>query len=1749
MLMSRFKVSHLFMKKYSHKKINKNNQLGADTKNRSLFYWVFSSPIYVLVSLALVFSFAVPKTFAADIAPTVQNVGTQVSGTTDITTSLPTYADGDLLLLFVFWDRGDYAIPDLSAGGWTQVQHTESSNAQFQTGLTVYSKVATSSVAAPIVTLNLAASTIVRTVIVSFNDATGVDVKDGAASTGTGITSFDAPSITTTDTNTLVLNAIVSRNTENVTAPNTEIYNDGAFGANNQTSISTFTQASAGSTGAQTFTGANMYRPSTVSIALLGSDSPVGSVINLSGTLYSDEGVTPITSGKTIKVAVGTSTVSTHSTTTDSGAGTWTITATDSSNIATSTPFVVYMDGDSTSAVTVTKASSTNDITGIDLYQNRVVLKHEATSGTSTTISDLSIYDNDDDTDIPYWANSGTLVVATGTELHIASSTVFAPGGPVTLQSGSATAEDGTLHLPYNSTYTAGGLTSIGGSFNASSTSTFTPHASGLLFTSTSTGRTVSGFTDMGDLTFNGSGGGWTFADNATTSDFTITAGSVTAPSQLAVAGDYTNEGTFNANSGTVTFNGADVQTATGTMTGSSAFSALTINNTSANGTTSRSIIFGTVASTTGTFTMLASTSAQFPENATSTFQNINFSGALDSPVWLRSNATSTKWGMYVPGTQIAVSYVDVRDNNASSSEGFIIASNSTDSGNNSGWNFLDPLAAKVWNATDWNTYVKLTIDANKVDDDLTDFPVYVDLSDLGDDFWNGINNGGGDIRITTDDGSPVELPREVVFADTGTDTGELHFKANSISSTTNTIFRIYYNGTTTDDYEDDATYGAENVWSNDYAAVYHLDDDPSGGAGAILDSTANARHGTSNGSMLTGDEVSAQMGNGLDFDGTQNVVISGLMGSSSNVTLSVWVDTDSLDSSGVELVSLGDNIAITNYVSVSGLGGFYRHSTDWNTTDSGVPTAGQGWKYVTYTLDDAGDEQILYVDGEVEVTTGYTEALVYDQGSDTYLAVHGNGATNRDLNGRLDEVRIASTTRTSAWVSAEYANQYEPQGFYSTSTVVKEFNDTDWVYYDTITIQSTNISSTLTDFPVYVDLSDLSDRFWTMTNEGTDIRVTNISKTELPRELVSASTSARTGELHFKADTISSSTDTEFRIYYNGTTTRDYLRNETYGSENVWTNNYVGVWHFNEDPAVAGSRGILDSTSYENHGTDSGGMSASNIFSSGVVGQAYTFDRVDGTYIDVGDPSDGSLDFGAGQEFTLSSWLKSGDTTNSQYVFDKRLSTGYQLRYTTVGGFFLRIDEGASNRDVATSQTVMNDSWHYVVAGRSTTQAFIYVDDNAPDTVADASLANLSETQPLTFGGPGEFWDGELDEMRISSTVRSAAWIAAEYLNQSNTSGFYATSSIQAGTLTLANHTVGQADNAFAFQNRDDYEAFAFKLTPATENATVTTLTLNVFGISEDLDTSSISDIKLYEDTDNDGVFDGGDIIIDATGVFVFSGQSGTITFDGDFLVDIATDYLVTFDTSNIDTGESLTIDLLPSNISAVGDTTWIPITPTGAVDSIQHIRGSSRGAGGSIASIGGAAPQGREVVEGGGAGGGSVVGEETDGDNIADDPNYFPPTSNGATFNEWTNPNNVHDSDGVAANAASSILRQSYDGFGFSIPGNNQINGIAVKVDASDTVGSGGIIKVALSWNNGVSSTTLKQTSALGTSDVVYILGGPSDTWGRTWSPAEFSNANFEVIIESLINGGSTNQVDGIEVRVYHQAGGGGGGGGGSI
>ncbi|MCI0580003.1 MAG: hypothetical protein L0332_11125 [Chloroflexi bacterium] len=147
--------------------------------------------------------------------------------------------------------------------------------------------------------------------------------------------------------------------------------------------------------------------------------------------------------------------------------------------------------------------------------------------------------------------------------------------------------------------------------------------------------------------------------------------------------------------------------------------------------------------------------------------------------------------------------------------------------------------------------------------------------------------------------------------------------------------------------------------------------------------------------------------------------------------------------------------------------------------------------------------------------------------------------------------------------------------------------------------------------------------------------------------------------------------------------------------------------------------------------------------------------------------------------------------------------------------------------------------------------------------------------------------------------------------------------------------------------------------------------------------------------------------------------------------------------------------------------------------------------------------------------------------------------------------NPTNAYGDDGLFAVDVDSGTNKSticadttkdkhlFYNYGFSIPGGATINGIEVRLDAkADPAAYFPKLCVQLSWNGGASWTTAQVTPVLSNGELTYILGGPANTWGRTWSSSDFANANFRVRV-TAVAGATVNDfsLDWVAVRVLYQ------------
>ncbi len=325
------------------------------------------------------------------------------------------------------------------------------------------------------------------------------------------------------------------------------------------------------------------------------------------------------------------------------------------------------------------------------------------------------------------------------------------------------------------------------------------------------------------------------------------------------------------------------------------------------------------------------------------------------------------------------------------------------------------------------------------------------------------------------------------------------------------------------------------------------------------------------------------------------------------------------------------------------------------------------------------------------------------------------------------------------------------------------------------VTIQASQVSADLTDYPVTIELKDITGfaSFWsTVANGGGDIRCFKAGGTvALPREVAKCDTATKEGELYVRFDgTLSSTTNTVIEIHADGTSSEPAF-DSTFGRNAVWAD-YRNVWHLNElSGDFVDSTGNSDFVGVNNptRGVASpmfgecveldGVMhleSTTNLLQSG---DEVTVEAVlDTTSVD----TNGVILILYGDDTALA-WQR--DSANDRSGFYIRSTTGKRERFRSrIGGYISNI-EGQGPKFLVTTCDL------------NSARADWYIDGAWFSDQQDVGSQNGSTLTTMRAGrgsGGSSAFNGKHDEMRVRYGLRDADWILTQYRNQSNRDTFY---------------------------------------------------------------------------------------------------------------------------------------------------------------------------------------------------------------------------------------------------------------------------------------------------------------------------------------------------------------------------------------
>lgn len=329
--------------------------------------------------------------------------------------------------------------------------------------------------------------------------------------------------------------------------------------------------------------------------------------------------------------------------------------------------------------------------------------------------------------------------------------------------------------------------------------------------------------------------------------------------------------------------------------------------------------------------------------------------------------------------------------------------------------------------------------------------------------------------------------------------------------------------------------------------------------------------------------------------------------------------------------------------------------------------------------------------------------------------------------------------------------------------------------YRENVTISHSYATGNLTNFPVLLDIYDSNLHNHAQTS-GNDIAFTDSSGTMLDYQIEYFNINYNSTDAHLVAwvkANLTSASDTTICMIY-GNPTIESQQNPT----GVWNSNFTGVWHMNETNAV-------DSTANGNNGTSSGGV---YYDASGEIGGALTFDGSTG-YVEI--PNSASLN---SSNISVEAWVYLNKAPTDLATIAIRYYTYY---FTIDSSLHLEnylYTPGDSGWKISTAKVPLN-TWTYVAFtynGSVLSQFINGVDVNDYSVSGNVQPGGSTPAMwNLYFGaqyqsGPVRILSGTLDEMRISSIGRSAAWINASYLCENNQTSFRSIGTEETGSFGI---------------------------------------------------------------------------------------------------------------------------------------------------------------------------------------------------------------------------------------------------------------------------------------------------------------------------------------------------------------------------
>jgi len=324
------------------------------------------------------------------------------------------------------------------------------------------------------------------------------------------------------------------------------------------------------------------------------------------------------------------------------------------------------------------------------------------------------------------------------------------------------------------------------------------------------------------------------------------------------------------------------------------------------------------------------------------------------------------------------------------------------------------------------------------------------------------------------------------------------------------------------------------------------------------------------------------------------------------------------------------------------------------------------------------------------------------------------------------------------------------------------EWWDSNWGYRMKITLNNSDISEDLVNFPMPIVFTGAESGFWThVKNTGADIRFIDADdSTELFFEIEHWNYTSNEMTAWVKIPHITGGSATEFILVYYGCDTADF--DSYYNGNNVWDGNYRAVWHLNQT-----SGDYADATSNNNNLT-----MVSVVGRDGGAKIGSLCPTFDGNNDYLSAPSSANLNFPG--DLMIEEWINTNDPSKEQTVISRNglgQGKGWNHELYNAHNMHIQNGEASPNMEITNTNPIASASvWYHIVwvwdeDGVDKAKAYV----NGVEQTTTGAMADWTDQDvPLYIGVSnveGRYpFGGKIDEARLSNLARSPQWIKACY-------------------------------------------------------------------------------------------------------------------------------------------------------------------------------------------------------------------------------------------------------------------------------------------------------------------------------------------------------------------------------------------------